>query len=84
MEAIVSLLQGAGCPPTHAVMFYELFISQLLAYAPWDGAKKFLSDEQRKQDIARWKEINIKFPSEDYPAIAENAALIGDLPGLAT
>lgn len=82
VESIVFLLRGAGFPPTHAVMFYELFISQLLAYAQWDGAKKLLPDEQRKQDIARWKGIYIKLAPEEYPAIAENAALIGELQGL--
>lgn len=84
VEAIVSLLRSAGFPPTHAVMFYELFISQLLAYAQWNGAKKLLTDEQRKQDTSRWKEVYIKLSPEDYPAIAENAALIGELQGLDT
>lgn len=65
-------------------MFYELFISQLLAYAQWDGAKKLLPHGQRKQDIARWKEVYINVEPENYPAITDNSSLIGELQGLDT
>lgn len=84
VEAIIQLLRDAGFPPPHAVMFYELFISQLLAYAQWDGAKRLLPDGRRSQDIARWRDIYMKVDAERFPALAENAELMGDLQGLDT
>ncbi|GAB3690085.1 TetR/AcrR family transcriptional regulator [Corynebacterium nasicanis] len=84
VEAIVSLLRDAGFPPGHAVMFYELFISQLLAYARWDSAKKLLPEEERKRDISRWKDIYGTVSPEDYPAITANVNVVGGLAGLDT
>lgn len=84
VEVIISRLRDAGFPPSHAVMFYELFISQLLSYALWDGAKKLLPEEERNRDINRWQEVYSTLPPEEYPAIAENSLLIGRLRGLDT
>lgn len=83
VDRIFALLHKAGFPPQHAVMFYELFISQLMAYSVWDGAKKLLPEEERKQDISRWKEVYSKASPDQFPAIAENT-FIGELQGLDT
>lgn len=84
VEAILGLLRGAGFPPRYAVMFYELFISQLMAYAVWDGTKKLLPEQERRRDIGRWRSVYSLVSQEGYPTISENADHIGTLQGLDT
>lgn len=84
VEAILAALRTAGFPDTHAVMYYQCFITQMLSYAAWDGAKKLMPRKEREADIARWKSIYAHASPEHYPHIAATAGLIGQLEGLDT
>lgn len=84
VEAILAALRNAGFPDTHAVMYYQCFITQMLSYAAWDGAKKLMPKKDREADIARWKGIYARVSPEQYPHIAATAGLIGQLEGLDT
>lgn len=84
VEAILATLRTAGFSDTQAVTYYQCFITQMLSYAAWDGAKKLMPRKEREADIARWKSTYAQASPEKYPNIAATAGLIGELEGLDT
>lgn len=84
VEAIIATLRTAGFSDLQAVTYYQCFITQMLSYAAWDGAKTLMPQKEREADIARWQNIYARASPEKYPNIAATAGLIAQLEGLDT
>lgn len=84
VEAILATLRSAGFTDLQAVTYYQSFITQMLSYSAWDGAKKLMPAKEREADIARWQNTYAQASPEQYPNIAATAGLIAQLEGLDT
>ncbi len=84
VESILAALRIAGFSDVQAVTYYQCFITQMLSYAAWDGAKQLMPRKEREADIARWKNTYARVSPAQYPHIAATAGLMGQLGGLDT
>lgn len=84
VEAILDTLRSAGFTDLQAVTYYKSFITQMLSYSAWDGAKALMPTKEREADIARWRNTYAQVSPEQYPNIAATAELMSQLEGLDT
>lgn len=76
MEKILSTLRNAGFSDRSAVMYYGLFITQMLSYAAWSGARKILPCQGKQGDIERWTGAHANASADQYPSISATAELL--------
>ncbi|MEU8759246.1 TetR/AcrR family transcriptional regulator [Streptomyces sp. NPDC048659] len=76
VEAILSVLRGAGFPDAEAVRIYHAFVDQALAFAALDAATFALPEPARAADEQVWHEAYGKLSATTHPHVAATFPLL--------
>ncbi|MEV7277894.1 TetR/AcrR family transcriptional regulator [Streptomyces sp. NPDC093111] len=76
VEAILSVLRGAGFPDAEAVRIYHAFVDQALAFAALDAAALALPEPAREADEQVWHAAYGKLSATTHPHVAATFPLL--------
>ncbi|RSS76691.1 TetR/AcrR family transcriptional regulator [Streptomyces sp. WAC06614] len=75
-EAVLGILRTAGFPDPEAVLIFQAFIDQSLAFAALDAGALALTEASRASDERQWESTYARLPASDFPHIAATARLL--------